>query len=76
MVLTLPSEFQVDTDTVPVTDLISVAVKLRPPERIGLEERFTDIDPSPGWDLARNPRIARLMRNRKFQFALIVPTSS
>ncbi len=73
MVLTLPAEPQVDNDTVPATDLISVAVKLRPPERMGLEERFTDIDPSPGWDLARNPRIARLMRNRKFQFALIVP---
>ena len=67
MVLTLPAEPEVDIDPV------AVAVRLRPPQRAGLEERFADTDPPPEWDLARNPRIARLLRNRKFQFALIVP---
>ena len=56
-----------------IADPVPVAVRLRPPERAGLAERFGPSDPSPGLDLLRNPRIARLVRNRKFQFLLILP---
>ena len=56
-----------------VADPIPVTIRLRPPERAGLADRFDASDPSPGLDIARNPRIARLLRNRKFQFLLIVP---
>ena len=56
-----------------LTDPVPAAVRLRPPERVGLAERFGPSDPSPGLDLLRNPRIARLVRNRKFQFLLILP---
>jgi NosR/NirI family transcriptional regulator, nitrous oxide reductase regulator len=52
---------------------VPVAIRLRPPEREGLAERFGPSDPSPGLDLLRNPRVARLVRNRKFQFLLILP---
>ena len=67
MVVTLPPKPGLGTD--PVAE----AVHLRPAQRAGLEERFAATDPPPGWDLARNPRVARLLRNRKFQFALILP---
>jgi polyferredoxin len=56
-----------------LADPVPAAVRLRPPERVGLAERFGPSDPSPGLDLLRNPRIARLVRNRKFQFLLILP---
>ncbi|HEX9031493.1 MAG TPA: 4Fe-4S binding protein [Streptosporangiaceae bacterium] len=56
-----------------IADPVPAAVRLRPPERVGLAERFGPSDPSPGLDLLRNPRIARLVRNRKFQFLLILP---
>jgi len=56
-----------------VADPVPIALRLRPPERAGLAERFGPSDPSPGLDLLRNPRIARLVRNRKFQFLLILP---
>jgi hypothetical protein len=45
----------------------------RTPEREGLAECFGPSDPSPGLDLLQNPRVARLVRNRKFQFFLILP---
>jgi len=54
-------------------DPVAVAVRLRSPVREGLEARFGPSDPRQGWDLTRNPRIARLVRSRKFQFLLIVP---
>ncbi|MFI5035639.1 MAG: 4Fe-4S binding protein [Acidimicrobiales bacterium] len=54
-------------------DPVAVAVRLRAPERRGIAERFAASDPSPGLDIARNPRVARLLRNRKFQFLLILP---
>ncbi len=54
-------------------DPVSVAVRLRPPERHGLEERFAASDPSPGLELTAHPRVARLLKNRKFQFLLILP---
>ncbi|MHB1986558.1 MAG: 4Fe-4S binding protein [Acidimicrobiales bacterium] len=56
-----------------LVDPVPGAVHLRPLEREGLEVRFGASDPSPGLDIARNPRIARLLRNRKFQFFLILP---
>ena len=56
-----------------LADAVPESVHLRPPERAGLVERFAASDPSPGLDLTRNPRVARLLRNRKFQFLLILP---
>lgn len=49
------------------------AVHLRPPEGASAHDRFEASDPPLGWDLARNPRVARVLRNRKFQFFLILP---
>lgn len=54
-------------------DPVPAAVRLRPPERDGIARRFAPSDPAPRLDLLRNPRIARLVRNRKFQFLLILP---
>ena len=57
-----------------VDDPIPVALRLRPAQREGLHERFAPSDPSPGWDLtARSPRLARLVKSRRFQFFLILP---
>ncbi len=56
-----------------LVDPIATAVTLRPPERDGLAERFDATDPEPGLDVARNPRVARLLRSRKLQFFLILP---
>src|SRR5674476_1327621 len=64
---------EVTDRTARVADPIPVTIRLRPPERTGLADRFEASDPSPGFDVTRNPRIARLLRNRKFQFLLIVP---
>ncbi len=57
----------------PRTDPVAVAVRLRPRQQQGIEQRFAPSDPPRSWDLARNPRVARLLRNRKFQFLLILP---
>ena len=54
-------------------DPISQAVHLRTPVRAGIEERFGPSEPSPGLDILRNPFVARLVKNRKFQFLLILP---
>ena len=64
-----------DTRETPVhlEDPVVRSMHLRAPERTGLAARFAASDPSPGLDLARNPRVARLLRNRKFQFLLILP---
>ncbi len=56
-----------------LADPVSSAVHLRPPARGGLHERFGPSDPDPGLEVSRNPRVARLLRNRKFQFLLILP---
>jgi hypothetical protein len=56
-----------------LADPVPLTLHLRPPERAGLQERFGPSDPSPGLDVTRHPRIARLVRDRKFQFLLIVP---
>jgi NosR/NirI family nitrous oxide reductase transcriptional regulator len=52
---------------------VSVALHLRKPDSIGAADRFIPSDPPRGWDLTRNPRIARLVRDRRFQFLLILP---
>jgi NosR/NirI family transcriptional regulator, nitrous oxide reductase regulator len=52
---------------------VPIAIRLRQPDRAGAEDRFGPSDPPRGWDITRNPRIARLVRDRRFQFLLIVP---
>src|SRR5487761_1690805 len=54
-------------------DPVAVAIRLRPPVRSGVAERFGPSDPPKGWDLAAHPKIAQILRSRKFQFALILP---
>ena len=49
------------------------AVHLRAPETAALQERFAASDPPRGWDVTRNPRIAKLVKSRRFQFLLILP---
>jgi NosR/NirI family nitrous oxide reductase transcriptional regulator len=61
-----------DVGTV-VEDPILTAVRLRAPQRSGIAERFEASDPNPGWELTRNPRLARLVQSRRFQFFLIIP---
>jgi NosR/NirI family nitrous oxide reductase transcriptional regulator len=57
-----------------LADPIPAAVRVRPPRREGLEERFGPSDPPRTWDVtARSARLARLVRSRRFQFALILP---
>jgi len=54
-------------------DPVVTAVHLRPARRHGMEARFAPTDPVAGWDVARHPKVARLLRNRRFQFLLILP---
>ena len=56
-----------------VRDPVPIAIRLRQPYRAGAEDRFGPSDPPRGWDITRNPRIARLVRDRRFQFLLILP---
>ena len=54
-------------------DPVPIAIHLRPPHRLGAEERFGPSDLPRAWDITRNPRVARIVRDRRFQFLLIVP---
>lgn len=54
-------------------DPVLVSIRTRPPERDGVDARFASSDLTPGMDLARFPRVARLLRSRKLQFFMIVP---
>ena len=54
-------------------DPIHDAVRLHPPTTDGERERFAASDPSPALEITRNPLIARIVRNRRFQFFLILP---
>lgn len=54
-------------------DPVAVAIHLRPAVREGVDNHFSASDPQKNWDLALHPRIARMLRSRRFQFALIVP---
>jgi polyferredoxin len=53
-----------------------VPVRLRPPERGGIREHFEASDPSRRADVARIPVVARLLKKRWLQFALIVPNQA
>ena len=54
-------------------DPVEVAIRTRTPEDPARTRRFEDTDPPRGLDLARSPRVARILRDRKFQFLLILP---
>ncbi|MDE3093986.1 MAG: 4Fe-4S binding protein [Acidobacteriota bacterium] len=56
-----------------LVDPIEVAIRKRPPVRSGIVERFAPTDLDGSFDVARNPRVARALRNRKLQFLLILP---
>jgi polyferredoxin len=52
---------------------VPIAIRLRQPQRAGADARFGPSDPPRGWDITASPRVARLVRDRRFQFLLIVP---
>ncbi len=54
-------------------DPVEVAIRTRTPEDPARTRHFEDTDPPRGLDLARSPRVARILRDRKFQFLLILP---
>ncbi len=54
-------------------DPVKVPIRLRPVVATGAREHFAITDPPAGWDIARHPRVARVLRSRRFQFALILP---
>src|SRR5579864_890567 len=59
-----------------VSDPISVAVRLRPPQREGLAERFAATDPPPQRELTRRPWVARLLASKWFQLAIAGPVTA
>jgi NosR/NirI family nitrous oxide reductase transcriptional regulator len=54
-------------------DPIAVSIRTRRPEDPAISGRFTSTDPSPGMDVARIPRVARLLASRRLQFFMILP---
>ena len=54
-------------------DLVLTPVRLKAPTRRGAEEHFSPTDAGLGIELTKNSLVARLVRNRKFQFFLILP---
>ncbi|MHB1739351.1 MAG: 4Fe-4S binding protein [Actinomycetes bacterium] len=60
------------TQTTP-TDPITAATHLRAPVRVDIQQRFAPSDEALLVDVARHPWVDRLLRNRRFQFALILP---
>ena len=56
-----------------LVDPIAVAIRTRTPEDPAVHQRFAATDPSPGLDIARSPRVAKILRDRKFQFLMILP---
>ncbi len=66
-------EISSSVGSVTAREPVPIAIRLRPPHRAGAEDRFGPSDPPRGWDITANPRIARLVRDRRFQFLLIVP---
>ncbi|MGC8465062.1 MAG: 4Fe-4S binding protein [Acidimicrobiales bacterium] len=67
-----PSETSSTTSS-PPPDPVAVAIRLRPAIRTGVQERFAPSDPPKGWDISKYPKVARVLRSRKFQFAMILP---
>ena len=57
----------------PAGDPLSEAIRLRPVQRKGVNERFSASDPSPRLELTSHPAIARLVRQRWLQFFMILP---
>ena len=57
----------------PARDPVPIALHLRPPHRAGAQQRLGAADPPRGWDLTRSPRVARILKDRRFQFLLILP---
>ncbi len=57
-------------------DPIGAAIHLRPPERDGVAERLAATDPPPQYELTKRPWVARMLANRKFQFAIAAPTTA
>ncbi len=54
-----------------VADPIRSAMHLRPPARGGVEERFKPTDPQ--IELSKNSLVKRILKDRRFQFFLILP---
>ena len=69
MTTTLPTGSERPT----TEDPVAAAVRLRPPHRQGMSEHFAPTDPAPGWEVTRFSAVRRLVRHRRFQFALILP---
>ncbi len=59
--------------TTHLVDPVAVAIRTRTPEDPAAIGRFAATDPAPGLDIARLPRVARVLRDRRFQFLLILP---
>jgi NosR/NirI family nitrous oxide reductase transcriptional regulator len=54
-------------------ELPLVTIHLRPPQRDGDGRHFGETDPPRGLELTKFPRVAKLLKSRKFQFITIVP---
>lgn len=54
-------------------ELPLIKINLRPPQREGVENHFAQTDPNRGLELTKYPLVAKLLKNRKFQFITIVP---
>jgi hypothetical protein len=59
--------------TTHLIDPIAVSIRTRRPEDPAISGHFTSTDPLPGLDLARIPRVARLLASRRLQFFMILP---
>src|SRR5487761_129790 len=70
---TSPGQANSTAGTATVREPVPIAIRLRQPQRAGADDRFGPSDPPRGWDITANPRVARLVRDRRFQFLLIVP---
>ena len=54
-------------------DPIESAVRLKPPIRRGIKERFEASDPDPKLEVSKSKFVRRLLANRKLQFLMILP---
>jgi NosR/NirI family nitrous oxide reductase transcriptional regulator len=54
-------------------ELPIVTIHLRPPQRVGVVDHFVQTDLKKGLELTKYPRVAKLLKSRKFQFITIVP---
>lgn len=59
--------------TLPRRELPLVTIHLRAPQRDGDGLHFGETDPPRGLELTKFPRVAKLLKSRKFQFITIVP---